>query len=334
MDRAFVRYGDEKWYFDSPPGWKVLTFASFQDRPHEPDPEAFTRRALNNPVGSAPLMRRISPSDTVAILIEDQTRASPKKTILKALLAELGEAGISPKNISIIVALGTHRPLSTQEMETVYGEDAVRGYSFTNHDCQAPDLVPVGNLKTGAVVKVNRRVREATFRIGIGSIFPHALNGFGGGGKILFPGVANFDAILEHHLKYSFRNGSGLGKLEGNPFHDEVRVLSKEAGLHFIINGVLNHNDLLHAVVAGDPVDAHLSGVELCKGILLAGIPQESRCDPHQRLSLHRRSPDHEASWTGRHGDTGGRCHRSRCPLYFTLARDLPGRLRTISQPV
>ncbi|MEW6668652.1 MAG: nickel-dependent lactate racemase [Thermodesulfobacteriota bacterium] len=276
MDKLFVRYGDEKWYFDPPPGWNVLTFASFQDRPHEPDVEELTRNALNNPVRSAPLRERVSPSDTVAIIIEDQTRASPKKIILKALLEELQQIGVPARNISMIVALGTHRALTTGEMETVYGEDAVRGYSFTNHDCQAPDLVPVGRLKTGAVVKVNRRVHEATFRIGIGSIFPHVLNGFGGGGKILFPGVVNFDAILEHHLKYSFRNGSELGRLKGNPFHDEVCALSEKAGLHFIINGVLNHNDLLHAIVAGDPIDAHLSGVELCKGVISQAFPRKS----------------------------------------------------------
>jgi nickel-dependent lactate racemase len=111
-------------------------------------------------------------------------------------------------------------------------------------------------------------VHDATFRIGIGSIFPHALNGFGGGGKILFPGVSNFDAILEHHLKYSFRNGSELGRLQGNPFYEEVCDLSRKAGLHFIINGVLNHNDLLHTIVGGDPIEAHLAGVDLCKGII------------------------------------------------------------------
>ena len=147
MDTLFVRYGDEKWYFDPPPGWKVLTFASFHDRPHRPDVAELTRSALNNPVRSAPLRKRLSPSDTVAIIIEDQTRASPKKIILKALLEELEEAGIPAGNISIVVALGTHRALTTREMETVYGEDAVRGYSFTNHDCQAPDLVPVGNAQ-------------------------------------------------------------------------------------------------------------------------------------------------------------------------------------------
>jgi nickel-dependent lactate racemase len=94
------------------------------------------------------------------------------------------------------------------------------------------------------------------------------MNGFGGGGKILFPGVADFDAILEHHLKYSFRGGSALGNLKGNPFYEEVCAVARAAGLDFIINSVLDHNDRLYELVCGDPIEAHLAGIRICKGII------------------------------------------------------------------
>lgn len=276
MEKLFVRYGNEKWYFEPPSGWNILTFASFQDHPGAVDAEQLTRNALQNPIRSAPVRERLSPSAKVAILIEDQTRASPKKAILKALLQELSEARIPRENVSVIVALGTHRALSPEELKAVYGEEAVKNHPFINHDCHAPDLVPVSHLKTGTVVKVNRVVAEASFRIGIGSIFPHPLNGFGGGGKILFPGVSNFDAILEHHLKHSYREGSDLGRLRGNPFYEEVSAISSKAGLHFIVNGVLDHNDRLRAIVGGEPEAAHLAGVELCKGTISREFPRKA----------------------------------------------------------
>jgi nickel-dependent lactate racemase len=94
------------------------------------------------------------------------------------------------------------------------------------------------------------------------------MNGFGGGGKILFPGVSDFDSILEHHLKYSFRGGSALGKLQGNPFYEEVRSLATAGGLNFIINSVLDHNDKLYDLVCGDPVEAHLAGINISKRII------------------------------------------------------------------
>jgi nickel-dependent lactate racemase len=268
MEDVFIRYRHKKMPFDLPHHWRLLTFAAFEDRQERGDVETLTKRVLKAPVRSAPLRERISPSDTVAVLIEDQTRSSPKKSILKALLEELDEARIPRENIFIIVALGTHRQPTSDEQEAIYGVDAVRKYSFLNHSCYAPDLVPVAKLNTGTPVKINRRVHEATFKIGIGSIFPHPMNGFGGGGKILFPGVADFDSILEHHLKHSFRGGSELGNLEGNPFYEEVCTLARAAGLDFIINSVLDHNDRLYDLVCGDPVEAHLAGIHACKRII------------------------------------------------------------------
>jgi nickel-dependent lactate racemase len=268
MEDVFIRYQNKKIPFAVPRTWKLLTFAAFEDREEEMDVEALTKRVLKAPVQSAPLVDRLSPSDTVAILIEDLTRSSPKKFILKALLEELDEARIPMENISITVALGTHRELSPGELEAVYGENTVRRYSFFNHSCYAPDLVPVAKLRTGTPVKINRRVKEATFKIGIGSIFPHPMNGFGGGGKILFPGVADFDAILEHHLKYSFRGGSELGNLKRNAFYEEVCAVARAAGLDFIINSVLDHNDRLYELVCGDPIEAHLAGIRICERII------------------------------------------------------------------
>jgi len=177
----------------------------------------------------------------------------------------------------VIIALGTHRALTAQELESYYGKDLVENYAFINHDCLAPDLVPVGKLKTGTPVKINKKVHEASFKIGIGSIFPHPMNGFGGGGKILFPGVANFEAILEHHLKYSLRDRPSLGKLKENPFHEEVCRLAERGGLDFIINSVLDHNDHLYELVCGDPEEAHLAGTERCKEIISKNF--EKRAD-------------------------------------------------------
>ncbi|MBW2064894.1 MAG: nickel-dependent lactate racemase [Deltaproteobacteria bacterium] len=268
MVKAFVRCGRDTRYFEVPSNWKILTFAEFRDHPPKEELGKIIRKSLRNPIGAPALKDCISRSDRVTVLIEDQTRSSPKEIILRVLLEELHKAGVPRSNISVVVALGTHRGLPQEELDAVYGKDIVKRYFFTNHDCHAPDLVPVARFKTGTSIKINRRVHEATFKIGIGSIFPHPMNGFGGGGKILFPGVANFDAILEHHLKRSFRHGSGLGKLRGNPFYQEVCSLARAAGLDFIVNSVLDHNDRLYNLVCGDPLEAHLAGIDLSKQII------------------------------------------------------------------
>jgi nickel-dependent lactate racemase len=268
MSKLFLKSHRQDIYFDLPEQWRLLTFAAFQDLPEPGNVIGMIRTALQGPVSHAPLAHSVGPTDKIAIIIEDPSRASPKQLVLRAVLQELQAAGVTPDRIEVVIALGTHRQLSHEEMAQVYGADLVASYTFLNHDCLADDLVPIGTLRSGTTVKINRHVYEADFKIGIGSIFPHPMNGFGGGGKILFPAVANFDAILEHHLQYSFRGGSRLGHLQGNPFYEEVSDLARAGGLNFIVNSVLDHNDRLYQPVCGAPVEAHLAGVAISRRIL------------------------------------------------------------------
>jgi lactate racemase len=254
--------------FDLPSRWKLRSFAAFPESSPAQNARALTRQALRNPIGSSPLEKLLSPGHRIVILVEDVTRASPKRLVLETLTEELRAIGLPEGHIAIVIALGTHRPLTKEELEKTFGKDLLNRYAFFNHDCRAPDLVPAGELRTGRPVRINRRVREADFRIGIGSIFPHPMNGFGGGGKILFPGVADFDSILEHHLLLTFHPGTELGKVKGNLFHEQVCDIARSAGLHFIINCVMNQNDEVADIVCGEPLDAHAAGMEKCKTLI------------------------------------------------------------------
>jgi len=276
MVNAFIIKKGEKVFFDLPAEWNLLTFADPKDTPPASDMGGLAKKALNHPVGSSPLRERLSSSDTVAILIEDLTRASPKGIILRAVLEELHDARIPDAHIAIVIALGTHRGLTSNELDAAFGADLPARYRFINHDCHDPELVPIGRLPTGRVVKINRAVHKARFKIGIGSIFPHPMNGFGGGGKILFPGVADFDAIQEHHFRYTFHEGTGLGQIQGNPFYEQVSGIAQTAGLDFIVNTILDQKDRANGLVCGDPVVAHLAGIEKSKGIISQEFPEKS----------------------------------------------------------
>ena len=273
MQKAYLLSKNRRIEFFVPSDWKVLTIADFGPSAPRGTPESLARRALQDPVRALPLDHQLTAANTVSIILEDLTRTSPKKTILKVLLDLLGRIGIPRRNICMVMALGTHRPLSRQELEGAFGKETVSDYEFINHDCHGNDLVPVGRLESGTRVKINRRVHDADFRIGIGSVFPHPMNGFGGGGKILFPGVANFDAIFEHHLRHSFRGQAFLGNMAGNTFYREVIEMARAGGLNFIINSVLDHTDSLYDLVCGDPVEAHVAGTEICRQIVSRRFP-------------------------------------------------------------
>jgi len=195
VKEAYITHRSRKQFFEIPSEWNILTFADFPDRLRTNDVEELTEKALRNPIKSPSLQEVLSHHDSVAIIVEDITRVSPKKRILEVLLQNLDEIDIPDQNISIIIALGTHRKLTLSELETMFGKELLSRYAFTNHDCRALDLKPVGRLRSGQEVKINRKVYEATFKIAIGSIVPHGMNGFGGGGKIVFPGVSDFNSI-------------------------------------------------------------------------------------------------------------------------------------------
>jgi nickel-dependent lactate racemase len=276
MSNAFIIRRGQKSSFEIPPEWKPLTFAKFDEHFSQKAVRELTKKALKSPVHSKALKDSLSTSDKIAIIVEDLTRASPKKLILDTLLDELDAVGIPNENICVIIALGTHRALTPEELISTFGRKLLDRYEFVNHDCHASDLVPVAKLKTGRAVKINRKVHDATFRIGIGSIFPHPMNGFGGGGKILFPGVADFDAIREHHLTYTFHEGTGLGKIEGNVFYEQVCAIARSAKLDYIINSILDQKDQVYDLVSGDPVQAHLAGIEKSRGIICQKFPKKS----------------------------------------------------------
>lgn len=276
MKAAFIFYHRQRVKFIIPDNWNLLSFPNFPDNRKTANVNKLTKDALNKPIQSSALNDLLSPTENIAIIIEDLTRTSPKRLILKVLLDNLNEIGIPEKNITIIIALGTHKGLTSEEMRNTFGSDILNKYDLVNHDCRAADLVPIGHLRTGAIVKINRKVYESSFKIGIGSIIPHPFNGFGGGGKIGFPGISDFDSILEHHMKWTFHEGTGLGKIDGNIFYEEIRALAKKIGLNFIINTILDQGDHVYEVVSGDPVKAHLSGIKTSKKIISQKFPSKS----------------------------------------------------------
>lgn len=276
MKKAYVKRGKNKLEFEIPSHWNLLTFAEFVDHPPRTNVRSMARESILHPVSSPPLTELVSSEDTIAIIVEDLTRVSPKKEVLGELLAILEEMAIPDEQITMVMSLGTHRGLSQEELAGAFGSDVVSRYEFVNHDCQAADLVTIGELRSGTFVKINPVVHQASFKIGIGSIFPHPMNGFGGGGKILFPGVADFDSILEHHLKYAFRPASDLGLVSENPFYEEVMAQARAAGLDFIINSVLDHNDSLYDIVAGPVLETHQAGTAICREILSKPFERKS----------------------------------------------------------
>ena len=83
------------------------------------------RQSINNPIGCARLRDLVSGKDRIVILADDRTRLTPQKTIIPFVLEELYEAGIKNDQIKIVIAYGTHRPMSEYEKIEKFGNTLV-----------------------------------------------------------------------------------------------------------------------------------------------------------------------------------------------------------------
>ncbi len=264
MGGYFLMGADEKMPFDLPEKWKVLANAVLEAEEIRQSVSEMVTQSIANPIGAPPLKELIKPSDSVTIVVDDMTRPTPKKEILTCLLDHLEAFGVSRDRIDIVIGLGTHRPLGDDEIRAAFGESICRDIRFTNHDCRSGELVPLGRLPHAGEVRVHPLVAKADFRMSIGSIIPHPFNGFGGGAKLIFPGVVNYDAIRAHHTALMLAKGVGLGSLRSNPFHDEISEAARLANLDFIINAVYDSKERVKGVVAGHFEEAHSVGAAMC----------------------------------------------------------------------
>ncbi len=237
-------------------------------------PALLIARALDNPVGSPPLSALVSRGGRVTILVDDNTRPTPAHLILPPLLERLGSAGVEPGAVTILMAGGTHRPMTEAETLAKVGPEVLRSCRVVGHRwMEASELAQVGCTASGVPVEVNRAIVESDLCIGVGDICPHPLAGWSGGAKILQPGACGARTTAATHGRLAdFPVLSFLGR-EDCPVRLEIEHVARRAGLRFIVNTVLDADSRIAGVFAGDPVAAHRAGVAFARDIWTQTVP-------------------------------------------------------------
>ena len=122
---------------------------------------------------------------------------------------------------------------------------------------------------------LNKALHESTFVIGIGSIAPHPAAGFSGGGKIIAPGVASEEIAGEFHWMSVYIPQKDVLGVRDNPMQAMIDAIAAKAGLKFIVNAILDGENQVVNVVAGDPVEAHEAGCKIALDIFGVEIPHQ-----------------------------------------------------------
>jgi nickel-dependent lactate racemase len=201
-------------------------------------PDDEVRSFVMSQLGDLPLGGR-----SVCVLVPDATRTCPLPLLLGAVHGAL-RGRVS--RLTVLIALGTHGPMSGAQIATHLGFEPGRlaarypGTVVLNHEwwdpaCLAPlgvisrrrvEDLSEGRLDREVAVTVNRLIPEHDVTLIVGPVFPHEVAGFSGGNKYLFPGVSGREIIdLSHWLGALITSAEIIGTRGVTP----VRAMIDEA---------------------------------------------------------------------------------------------------------
>jgi nickel-dependent lactate racemase len=215
---------------------------------------------------------------SVVILVDDITRPTPTDKLLPPVLERIEKAGIPDEEVTIIMAMGTHRPMTDEEQEVKLGRAVLDRYTVLNRDYRETEkFVSLGKTESGVPVEADREVLEADFVIALGNIVPHISAGWGGGSKMILPGICSQNTTdMMHYMACVLQPVlEVIGTLD-NRIRKEMDIIAEKVGLNFIINTVLDEEYRMIGVFAGDFRQAHAAGVKLAEEIMIVPIPAQA----------------------------------------------------------
>jgi len=247
----------------------------------------------------------------VLLIVPDGTRTAPIGPMFQAIHDEIGE---STKALDVLIALGTHPPMSEGAICRRLGiteserRERYRRVQFLNHAWDQPaELKTVGCIPAEEIrqlsgglfamevpVEINRRLFDYDQILIVGPVFPHEVVGFSGGNKYLFPGVGG-PAILNffHWLGAVITTP----RIIGNPWTPVRRVVDRAAALVRVPKRcfalVVDPDASLAGLFAGTPETAWDAAVQLSR------VRHVTYQDQPFHTILSCAPPMYDELWTG-----------------------------------
>jgi nickel-dependent lactate racemase len=292
-----IPYGSEQLRLEMEEGRLSLNFEPPKTKAYTSQREiedAFWQ-AANNPIDAAPLSKMVHKGDKVIILVDNFARATPAYLILPPLLCFLETVGAKAK---IIIASGALWEMNSVQLEAKLGRQILEsGIEVLQNKAREPKNYKfVGITRLGTPIWIHKEFAEADVRIGIG-LTQVNLWGYGGGGKIVLPGVCSYETIEWNH-KLSTAAGSSFGVLpDSNPIRQDIEEAAEIAGLQFAVNVILNSQKEIVDFKAGKPRSVH--GVSVAKYNDIYSYKVKERADISISGSLPWDTLFAHACWAG-----------------------------------
>jgi nickel-dependent lactate racemase len=245
-------------------GWPRLTAEGL---PPAKQPHQVLREACEQAAGG--VAAQLGSTEPLALIVPDRTRPLPLDRYLPPLLRALESAGVSPARIAVVPASGIHRPMPVDELrEWVGPEVSGSGVRLIPHDADQTGL-DLATTASGIPVAAHPACVEAGAVLAIGRLVFHYIAGYGGGRKMLCPGVGARKTILAVHGRCLAEAPGGgrhprarTGVLDGNPVHRAACEAASEFPPALAMHVSLSRTSALARIDVGDPVQDHARAAE------------------------------------------------------------------------
>ena len=245
----------------------------------------------------------------ILLIIPDSTRTAPLPLLFDSVFKE-----IRPHcaQLDVLVALGTHPPMSDAQIAKLLGiDERERGRLFYqvqtfNHEWDRPEkLLTLGTLtkretselSNGLLslevpVQINSRIEDYDLLLVLGPVFPHEVVGFSGGNKYFFPGIGGPEILNFFHWLGALITNADIIGVKDTPVR---RVVDAAAQMirqtRRAITFVVSSDCSLHGLFYGTPESAWDQAADL------SGQIHIKRCErPFQQI-LSCAPPMYDELW-------------------------------------
>jgi nickel-dependent lactate racemase len=236
--------------------------------PEEPAPvpnaTQAAHEALADPVSGPPFASLIDGGRSVAIVIDNQFRPTPVSKLLPAVFDALEEAGVT--DACVITGNGKVFPLSESDIEKKIGRENLNRMErngiglFQNEPRNEAAYTYLGVTSRGTPVWIHNEVAKRDVIIAIGQAQANHW-GYGGGGKLIMPGVSSDETIESNHCNFTMSPQTHYGALAG-PMRSDIDEVASMAGLDYTLNVLLDTRGRVLEIVGGAHPQAHRVAIE------------------------------------------------------------------------
>jgi nickel-dependent lactate racemase len=251
-----VPYGDRFFELVLPAGWQLDEVTPPPIRHMSVSLRDIVVQALRNPVEFPRLDEYLRDKSNILLVVPDTTRPCPLPDLLPIIIEHLKSVNAS-SSFRIIMANGTHVPVTIERLRHHVGAENYDRWPVLQHDANSKDVIEVGRTRRGTRVALNPIVLDSDAIIAISPVQHHYFAGFGGGPKLIVPGLTAVETTFQNH-RLSLDDSGHLhpncreGILEGNPVAEDIHEALSLCPPVLYLGLILNERWKVTDCMAGD----------------------------------------------------------------------------------